>query len=60
MYKVVFKYNSGLKKGLVDWISFADKEGFERWFTKDMKKDYKVIGEDVSHEQTLDLMRELV
>lgn len=56
MYRVALKYASGPKQGIIDWIDFSDKEGFQRWFTKDMRKDYKVIGEDVSHEQTVNLV----
>ena len=52
MYTVILKYTSGLKEGIIDWISFADKQIFENWFSPDMRNFYEVVDRGVPQNKT--------
>ncbi len=59
-YNVAFVYTreAGAYEGVVTWTTFESKQGFDKWYTEDIRKREKVVEEGISEARCVDLVRQ--
>ena len=48
----------GAQEGIITWTPFESKEEFDKFYTNDMKRFFRVIEEGISNERCIELVKQ--